>query len=108
MSAAEVMARARWALEDEQTPYRYSDTHLIRALNDAYHRLKRDRPDLFLDRLVTDAAVPITSGSDLSHLPASYLDQLALGVASRALHTDDDVAGDGGKASIFERKQRSV
>ncbi len=105
-TGAWVIDQARYVLADRQAPYRYTDAQLVSALGTEYQALKIARPQLFLGRFVEDAATPMTIGSDLSHLSEVSLMMLADAVASRALLTDDDIVGDGGKMTITAKTAR--
>ncbi len=47
-TVGQFVTRTRVLLQDEIEPYRYEDTELIAALNEACMEAKRLRPDLFL------------------------------------------------------------
>lgn len=54
MTPADVIAQVRVLVQDEREPYRYSDTVLLRFLNQTVKRMAMLRPDLFL--VVRDVA----------------------------------------------------
>ena len=48
MTPTDVIAQVRVLVQDEREPYRYSDTVLLRFLNQTVKRMAMLRPDLFL------------------------------------------------------------
>lgn len=53
-TVADYMSSARQLLQDEVSPYRYSDTDLVLALNLAIGEARRIRPELFQSYFFTD------------------------------------------------------
>ena len=49
-TVSEYVSAARVLLNDETTPYRYSDVKLLLALNMSMFEARAKRPDLFIDR----------------------------------------------------------
>lgn len=52
-TVADYIDAARFQLQDETVPYRYSDEAIVRALNFAVTEMVRVRPDLFFVQLRT-------------------------------------------------------
>lgn len=52
-TVAEYLASARQLLQDETSPYRYSDDDIVLALNLAIGEARRIRPELFQDYFFT-------------------------------------------------------
>lgn len=93
MAAEEIIKDARFVLQDTLDPYRFPTADLVRALQGAYDLLKRKRADLFIGRLVSDAALPITATSDLSFLSDSYRQQLTHLIVGKVLGIENDEDG---------------
>ena len=95
MSAAQVITIVRHQLQDEEPEYRYDTADIVIAMGSAYDKLKERRPDLFIGRLVTDAALPITDASDLSFLGAGQINRIAHEVAAEMMgaETDEGMSG---------------
>jgi len=69
MTPADVIAQVRVLVQDEREPYRYSDTVLLRFLNQTVKRMAMLRPDLFL----TIRDVTTIPGTVTQMLPADAL-----------------------------------
>lgn len=68
------VAYARELLQDEKdTPYRYSDASLVRALSLALPEAKRLRPDLFLNQ-----TIPTFAAKDATVVPMDEIYRTAL------------------------------
>lgn len=69
MTPAEVIAEVRTLVQDERVPYRYSDTVLLRFLNQTVRRMAVLRPDLFT--VVSDFTT--TAGNAVQTLPSNAI-----------------------------------
>jgi hypothetical protein len=69
MTPADIIAEVRTLVQDSRTPYRYTDTVLLRFLNQTVKRMAMLRPDLFL--VVRDVAT--TPGDVTQVLPADAI-----------------------------------
>jgi hypothetical protein len=69
MTPADVIAQVRTLVQDEREPYRYTDTVLLRFLNQTVKRMAMLRPDLFL--VVRD--VETVAGTVTQTLPADAI-----------------------------------
>ena len=69
MTPADVIAQVRILVQDERAPYRYTDTVLLRFLNQTVKRMAMLRPDLFL--VVRDVAT--VAGNVTQTLPADAI-----------------------------------
>lgn len=67
MTPVDVIAQVRVLVQDELAPYRYSDTVLLRFLNQTVKRMAMLRPDLF----VVVQGVTVTPGTVTQTLPAN-------------------------------------
>lgn len=75
MTPADVIAQVRVLVQDEREPYRYSDTVLLRFLNQTVKRMAMLRPDLFLvvrDVATTPSTVTQTLPTDAIRLVEVY------------------------------------
>ncbi len=65
---------ARELLQDEKdTPYRYSDTSLVRALSLALPEAKKLRPDLFIN-----VTIPVIAANDATVVPMNEMYRTSL------------------------------
>ena len=69
MTPADVVAEVRRLVQDQITPYRYSDTVLLGYVNQTLKRMSILRPDLFTD--IVD--IPTTANSAVQALPAEAI-----------------------------------
>lgn len=69
MTPAEVITEVRRIVQDELTPYRYSDTVLLGYVNQTLKRMAVVRPDLFSDIV----EIPTQTGSVVQTLPADAI-----------------------------------
>ena len=69
MTPADVVAEVRRLVQDQITPYRYSDTVLLGYVNQTLKRMSILRPDLFTD--IVD--IPTTANSAVQALPAAAI-----------------------------------
>lgn len=94
------VAEARRLLQDEVSPYRYSDTSLVEALNVGLLEARRLRPDLFLGRAT---AVPthgyVLVGTTVN-LDQQYRPALVYYMAGRVSARDDETSQES-RASAF-------
>ena len=69
MTPADVVTEVRRLVQDQTTPYRYSDTVLLGYVNQTLKRMSILRPDLFTD--IVD--IPTTADSAVQALPAEAI-----------------------------------
>jgi hypothetical protein len=69
MTPAEVITETRRIIQDELTPYRYSDAVLLGYVNQTLKRMAMLRPDLFSDIV----EIPTQTGSAVQTLPVGAL-----------------------------------
>jgi hypothetical protein len=69
MTPAEVITEVRRLVQDQSTPYRYTDTVLLAYVNQTLKRMAVLRPDLFSE--IVDIA--ITAGAAVQELPADAI-----------------------------------
>ena len=69
MTPADVITEARRLVQDQVTPYRYSDTVLLSYVNQTLKRMAILRPDLFSE--IVD--IPTTASSAVQALPADAI-----------------------------------
>ena len=69
MTPADVVTEVRRLVQDQITPYRYSDTVLLGYVNQTLKRMSILRPDLFTD--IVD--IPTTANSAVQALPAEAI-----------------------------------
>lgn len=62
-----VVVDVREILQDEVSPYRYKDTGIVRALNNALGQAFRVRPDIFFGSY--DSGIPMFTDADLGQVP---------------------------------------
>jgi hypothetical protein len=66
---SDYMAAVRSLLQDEIVPYRYADTDIVGALNNAMTEISRIRPDMFLDLKYQN---PLIQGDIRDGVPQLY------------------------------------
>ena len=107
MTGTDIVARARVALVDTASPYRWSDDELLDALNEGIQELFTRRPDCVVleDDMTVRADRPASLGELADPLPVHprFMPALLHYIIGRAYETDSDevVAGAGGRADIF-------
>lgn len=65
-TVSDAVTSARVILQDQDTPYRYSDEELVNYLNDALLEARKIRPDLFRAYWGTDTAFPEFTTADIA------------------------------------------
>lgn len=101
-TAGEVIADARDILQDQLTPYRYTESQLYRYLSSALLEARRIRPDLFSGSL--RASVPNYAPADVAKIIPiidTYYPQVVNYVAGRAELRDDSFALDGRASALI-------
>lgn len=72
-TVADYLSSARRLLQDENTPYRYSDVNIVVALNLGISEARRARPDMFQDYFFTSLPeYSSASPSTAVAIPAEY------------------------------------
>ena len=97
----DAVTEARVILEDTETPYRYSDSELVRYLNNSFAEMRRVRPDLFVGLFITQLPTFTVSQFSSSYpLPDMYYPAtVSYMVAMSNMRDDQDVLS--GRASSF-------
>lgn len=99
------VTRARVLLQDEIDPYRYEDTELIQALNEACMEAKRLRPDLFLRTFnrtmpsYTDLNDPVSE----DEIPYEYRVAFIYYIVGNAQLRDDEETTDAKASSLLNK-----
>jgi hypothetical protein len=92
----QILEVARGLIQDESSPFRYSDASLCLSLSEAVAEARRLRPDLFVDTLLD--TLPLYTTADILDtipLPDTYMPALANYVAGRTQLRDDEFSMDG-------------
>lgn len=101
-TVGDIISAARGIVQDETTPYRYSDNSIAGYVSEAITEMRRVRPDLFLETLYDD--IPIYTLSDLAVVvptPDFYFSQIVNYVAGRTDLREDQFAQDGRAATLI-------
>lgn len=94
-TAAEIIDASRQDCNDlDATGYRVTQARMLSFLQSAVADLRRERPDLFLERLRFDTTL-IGLETNLSFLSETYRRQVADKVSARWHLVDDDASMDG-------------
>jgi hypothetical protein len=95
-TVANVVESVRGVIQDEKTPFRYSDQQLITSISDGISEARRIRPDLFIN--VLDGELPLFTTGNMNEsivLPDTYYVPLVNYVAGRTQLRDDQFSQDG-------------
>ena len=85
------IGEARVLLQDNYTPYRYSDDELIDAFNNALYEIKRLRPDAYLGGYGTDLTIYTTADTATEvPFPAIFFQPTVLYITGYAELRDDE------------------
>lgn len=103
-TVAEYVVEARRILQDTVTPYRYSDTNLLSALNMGLLEARRLRPDLFIGSGLR-SAVPSFSAVDGTNVlwDPQYRAALVYYIAGQTQLMDEESTQDA-RATVFLNK----
>ena len=99
-----LIASVREWLQDEATPYRYSDNDIVEAYNDFFLEARRLRPDLFTGIFSDD--LPVYSSADGAEefpLSAEFFVAAKYFVAGTISLRDDQYAQDGRALGFVNR-----
>ena len=92
---SDLIGQVRELVQDEVTPYRYSDDRLYRTLNNAFTEAYRVRPDIFVDvNFVIPFVTPADSG-DTFPLDQQFYMAFVDFVVSMTEFSDDEWTVDG-------------
>lgn len=104
-TVGQMLTRVRVLLQDEVEPYRYEDTELIAALNEACMEAKRLRPDLFLRTF--DQSLPSFSatGDTISEdqIPSEFRPSYIYYIAGNASARDEEETQDARAAAFLNK-----
>lgn len=103
---------AREILQDEEDPYRYSDTKLLNILNRGLQEIARIRPDAYFDTFTgSDVVVPeINSGTlgDTFSLPMQFFAPTVNFIVAWAEVLDDEFTQDSRAAMLIQQFKMQV
>ena len=98
-TADEVIRRVRALLQDETTPFRYSDSQMIDSLNDGLNRLVDLRPDEFIG--VSFDPARVAALVDTLDVPWKFIHPLTVFVAGYMMLREDEFATDGRAVALI-------
>jgi hypothetical protein len=103
----EVLEQARVLLQDNRSPYRYSDLQLLANLKEALGELWRLRPDAFYGQLAIDYIPPTGWDEDLP-VEAVFFTPIVNFVVARAEMRDDEFVNDNRAGILYAAFQGAV
>lgn len=110
-TVSETIRNVRALIQDEQTPFRYSDTDLVQYLNEALATMYRIRPDLMVGQGWAVEATLTLPADATAVLPAVvtdwYFAPLVDWISGRAFMRDTQY-GEGGVAVVLFDKMRAA
>jgi hypothetical protein len=107
-TVADAVANTRAILQDNDTPYRYSDADLVTYLNDALLETRKLRPDLFRAYWGTGTPFPEFTDADIAaetNIPINnmYFTPLTYFMAGTAELRDDEFTVDARAATLLNQ-----
>lgn len=107
----QIIASVREYLQDEATPYRYSDADIVEGYNDFLLEVRRVRPDYYIGTYAD--ALPVATAADVGQslafpLSADIFDAAKLYVAGIISVRDDQYAQDGRAVNFMNRAMAIV
>jgi hypothetical protein len=110
-TVSETLRNVRAIIQDEQTPFRYSDTDLVQYLNEGLVAMYRIRPDLMVGQgwaVEAPYSVPADAAKLLPEVVADwYFAPLVDWISGRAFMRDTQY-GEGGVAVVLFDKMRAA
>jgi hypothetical protein len=111
VTVSETLRNVRAIIQDEQTPFRYSDTDLVQYLNEALAAMYRIRPDLMVGQgwaAEAPYSVPADAAKQIPAIVAEwYFSPLVDWISGRAFMRDTQY-GEGGVAVVLFDKMRAA
>jgi hypothetical protein len=92
---SDLVTEAREFLQDEVTPYRFSDARIYRIVNNAFGEAYRLRPDLFVGVSYTIPHYTAADSAELFPLDTQYFPAFVDFVVGTIELADDEFAVDG-------------
>lgn len=98
-----LLSEVRDILQDQTTPYRYSDASLLNGLNMGLAELRTKRPDAFQSTLREADEVPTVAAGGTLPVNLQFVPGLMFYTAGWASLRDDSYSDDGRAASLMRR-----
>lgn len=97
----DILDEARGHLNDTETPYRYSNSDLLKYYNDGATELRRLRPDAF----ITTWNEEVDGAVEVDHIPFSetFYTAIVYFVTANAELRDDEFTNDGRVAGLLKQ-----
>lgn len=107
-TVADAVTEARAILQDNDTPYRYSDADLVAYLNDGLLETRKIRPDLFRTYWGTGDAFPEFTSQDITDATDFPIDDMFFTpvvyfIAGTAELRDDEFTVDARAATLLNQ-----
>jgi hypothetical protein len=111
-TVSEILRNVRAIIQDEQTPFRYSDTDLVQYLNEGLAAMYRIRPDLMVGQGWAAEArysLPADAATDLPALVSEwYFAPLVDWISGRAFMRDTQYAEGGVAVALFDKMRAAL
>ena len=99
---SDLIGQVRELVQDEVTPYRYSDDRLYRVLNNAFAEAYRIRPDIFVDLDFTIPFVAPADSTDTFPLDQQFYTAFVDFVTATTELSDDEWTVDGRAMTLMQ------
>lgn len=106
LTVQQVVDRARSLMQDEQTPYRFTDPQLLNAINDAMLEALRLRPDLFVGVEYDPPA--IVGLGDTVQIPSRYVNAIVYFVVGYLMLREDEFTSDARAATMLSAAKAAL
>ena len=105
-TADDIIRRVRALLQDETTPFRYSDSQMIDSINDGLDRMVELRPDYFIAAKFDPTR--ITAPADVLNIPFRLVYPMTLFTAGYMMLREDEFSTDGRAIALLGSAGRIV
>jgi len=103
---SDVIKQARYILNDEARPHRYTELELVSHVNNCVSEVKRIRPDYFEG--AQDNDLPILVSTDLLPIDSLLFNPIVFYTAGMAELADDEHVNSGRAAGVLQGFYRSM